>query len=172
VCYTFFGPNPVQYDCSSGTKACVFDHQHPKTRLYLTTNVALLCAGKPAVDVYNATDCSVYLASQDLSTSCAPTDDDGADDDDYLPPFIDPPPSLDTTQAPSPLPPLVSSQVSFCPQKAPTSMPVLAVTAFPTSATPVLLQFDVLQVLPLPRALYLLCAERCSLLNYILPLFL
>jgi hypothetical protein len=109
-----------------------------------------MCAGKPAVDVYNATDCSVYLASQDLPTSCGAADDDDnsgdGGDDDYLPPFIEPPPTLDTTRAPSPLPPVVTSQISFCPQKAPTRMPVVAVTMYPTAATAVPVLFGVQQV--------------------------
>jgi hypothetical protein len=121
----------------------------PSALAYATT-------ATPFLKIYNVTDCSVFLGAVPLAQPCGPSadDDDGDDDaatDDYgyVPSFINPPPSVSTTPFPSTAQASTAagpSSISYCPQRAPTAMPVVAATAYPTSATAVPVSFSVLQV--------------------------
>jgi hypothetical protein len=154
----------VKYDCSTGTAYC-------KHRLFACVQVTSCYAlhfpsylsfwfsqttASPFLKIYEPADCTVFLDAVAIEDTCGPSaddddgyDDDVTDDDGYVPPFINPPPSVSATpfpsaaQAATAAPP---SSISYCPQRAPTAMPVVAATAYPTSATAVPVSFRVMQV--------------------------
>lgn len=85
--------------------------------------------------------------SEPFASTCAQkTDDtDYTVTDDYMPPFINPPPSISSTALPGSVDSTASTNY-YCTATAPTQKPVFAPTAFPTLASAALASFSVKQV--------------------------
>lgn len=102
--------------------------------------------GVPEADAYFTGDCSGEPQVVPMDTECDAIAAIPADDD-YEPPFVNPPPSVATTAFPTP----ASSEtpyktVYFCAGYNPTTEPVAEPTPFPTGSVAAPVKFGVTQV--------------------------
>ncbi len=102
----------------------------------------------PGFDVWTSSMCSGSAdVNEPFASTCAPksTSSEYTVEDDYLPPFINPPPSISSTALPGSVDSTASTNY-YCTATTPTQKPVFAPTAYPTLAAAASVSYSVKQV--------------------------
>ncbi len=134
------------------TNAMTVSHTLCRCHAWLFYNLTVLFSlvDVPLFNMYSAANCAGEPEqSFSFPSQCYPEEDDAVYDDTYvdtyLPPIINPPPSVSTTPFPTNHGHARSTAV-FCTINEPTLMPAGVPTAFPTKAVKQTAVFDVTQV--------------------------
>ena len=115
--------------------------------------LSILRVASPGFSIYSDDQCNTTPISRSVyETACTVSNDDnndnesGIDDTQYVPIFLNPPPSTATTPMPQGEAATVATNF-YCTATAPTQKPAFAPTAFPTSASPAKVDIALTQVL-------------------------